>query len=181
MKPADMKLSMASAGTLLSFTSHWSSGTYSTWSSTNWTHEHITLCYFTVKHSNSCTQKTLCNDALIPSTYLAAGRSSALSISHRLTRQLHYQPGSEGRAPSGSLCRTPCFSAPWSNNLLYNQTQSSRPVEFCFMRVPAVVAPVLMMTTAAGNKKQLLPISGHQSRHKFSFYTRSFMHWTEGG
>ena len=38
MKPADMKLSMASAGTLLSFTSHWSSGTYSTWSSTNWTH-----------------------------------------------------------------------------------------------------------------------------------------------
>lgn len=35
MKPADMKLSVASAGTLLSFTFHWPGGTNSTWSSTN--------------------------------------------------------------------------------------------------------------------------------------------------
>lgn len=50
MKPADIKLSMASAGTLLSFTFHWSSGTYSTWSSTNWTHikngQHTSVCIF---------------------------------------------------------------------------------------------------------------------------------------
>ena len=127
MKPADMKLSMASAGTLLSFPFHWSSGTYSTWSSTNYTHDGTQTPWATCVHLDSSSPVK----SSIPSTYLATDRSSVPWISDGLTRQLHHLWCLLGLSAGG-----PSFFFPdrWrrrllSNNLLWANTVSC-PVHF---------------------------------------------------
>lgn len=119
MKPADMKLSMASAGTLLSLASHWSSGTHSTWSSTNWTRARqilkVTLCFSvsirvqskfcTTRGSVKLAQRTLQLAGLLSSVYLTDSQDNSISsaaVQHRGERVLK-----EGRFLLGSFAGGP--------------------------------------------------------------------------
>lgn len=140
MKPADMKLSMASAGTLLSFTSHWSSGTYSTWSSTNWTHTNRRQHFFSVRiflykrwgyflyvtliPLHQSPWRTLQLAGRLPSGYLTDSQDSSI-ISPAQLKEQQRQPHSDrrGRFPLVYL-QEACGGVDCQVTIWCNQTQS---------------------------------------------------------